>query len=116
MKLLQNLSETLNFLDARKVYNILDKVYNEIFNELKDTDDELLRVKFIFHCAYMIERVLRRTFLEYDKTMQIVQKNQDEFVFLKKHFAEVEAFFGIKIPDTEYVFIFNILKHIGNTF
>lgn len=116
IKLLQNLNETLSFLDARKVYDLLDRIYEDILKELQDVDDNMLRIKFIFHCAYMIERILCKMVLEYDNTESIVQENKDKFIFLKKHFKPVEEFFCLQIPDTEYIFIFNILKHIGNTF
>ena len=113
---LKILEETLTFLDYNKAYNIFDKILREISERMEIIVDESLRIKFVFHCSCMIERVLRNDPLEYSQTSNIVQNNLKSLNLIKEKFIYVEETFGVNIPDTEYVFIFNIfetlVKHI----
>ncbi|SEO78289.1 sigma-54-dependent transcriptional regulator [Propionispora vibrioides] len=111
--ILRILDETLSFLDSRKIYHMFDQVLTEIADGLEVEIDDCLRIKFIFHCACMIERVLRNISLEYDKTDAILETNMDMISLIKVKLSKVEEFFEICIPDTEYVFIFNIFKTLA---
>lgn len=114
--ILRVLNETLSFLDAEKIYQMFDQVLHEIAVTIGCTVDESLRIKFIFHCACMIERILRNASLEYDKTRIIMEENEEMMLLIKDKFKFIEEFFGVCIPDDEYVFIFSIfetvVKHI----
>lgn len=107
---LRILEETLTFLDCNKAYSIFNQILSEISKEMQIIVDESLRIKFIFHCSSMIERVLKNDPLEYSQTSSIVQNNLKSLNLIKEKFIYVEEAFGVNIPDTEYVFIFNIFE------
>jgi transcriptional regulator with AAA-type ATPase domain/transcriptional regulatory protein LevR len=110
--ILRVLNETLSFLDSKKIYDMFELVLNEIAGGIGCTIDDCLRVKFIFHCACMIERILRNASLEYDKSDMIIEQNEDTIGLIKAKFKFIEEFFGVCIPDAEYVFIFSIFETV----
>lgn len=103
------LNKTLTFLNAGKSCEILMNVLVEIVNELGGEIEDDIRIKFLFHCSCMIERVIKNQPLPYNN-LKIQKKTCDKlFHIVKKHFELVEEVFGVNIPDTELAYVVEML-------
>lgn len=99
------LADVLVFLDARKACHALEQVLNGILTEQEWEADDSLRLKFFFHCACMIERVLRKEPLPYKKMGNIKKAYRALFDTVQTHFALAEEIFGVRIPDMELAYV-----------
>ena len=85
--------------------NVLVEIVNELGGEIEDD----IRIKFLFHCSCMIERVIKNQPLPYNN-LKIQKKTCDKlFHIVKKHFELVEEVFGVNIPDTELAYVVEML-------
>lgn len=107
--LIENLNKTLIFLNGEKAYNILYKVLSDICRELKKEYDDALLVKFIYHCACMIERVIFNGNTGQNEKIKEVE-NAKLFNIIRKNFKVVEEMFGITISVNEYLDIVDLFK------
>ncbi|ADL69931.1 PTS system transcriptional activator [Thermoanaerobacterium thermosaccharolyticum DSM 571] len=99
------LGQSLNFLNPDKVYPILKDVLNSILSEKNRKIEDEIWVKFLFHCACMIERAIRREYLP-NSDLDLIKNNPNgSFTLIKKHFEAVENLFGIEIPDSEFAYV-----------
>lgn len=99
------LADVLVFLDAKKACRVLGKVLEALLAKQGWKADDSLQLKFFFHCACMIERVIRKEPLPYKKMQDIKRIHQPLFDTVKIHFSLVEEIFGIQIPDMELAYI-----------
>lgn len=99
------LSQTLNFLNPDKVYPVLKGILNDILNEKDKKVEDEIWIKFLFHCACLIERAIRKDYLPNSDLDVIKNRNNGSFQLIKKHFEAVENLFGIEIPDSEYAYV-----------
>lgn len=99
------LSQTLNFLNPDKVYPVLKGILNDILNEKDKKVEDEIWIKFLFHCACLIERAIRKDYLPNSDLDVIKSRNNGSFQLIKKHFEAVENLFGIEIPDSEYAYV-----------
>lgn len=99
------LAQTLNFLNPDKVYPVLKGILNDILNEKDKKVEDEIWIKFLFHCACLIERAIRKDYLPNSDLDVIKSRNNGSFQLIKKHFEAVENLFGIEIPDSEYAYV-----------
>ncbi|HHV73905.1 MAG TPA: sigma 54-interacting transcriptional regulator [Thermoanaerobacterium sp.] len=99
------LAQTLNFLNPDKVYPVLKGILNDILNEKDKKVEDEIWIKFLFHCACLIERAIRKDYLPNSDLDVIKNRNNGSFQLIKKHFEAVENLFGIEIPDSEYAYV-----------
>ncbi|MEG6566948.1 sigma 54-interacting transcriptional regulator [Thermoanaerobacterium saccharolyticum] len=99
------LSQTLNFLNPDKVYHVLKGILNDILNEKNKKVEDEIWIKFLFHCACLIERAIRKDYLPNSDLDVIKSRRNGSFQLIKKHFEAVENLFGIEIPDSEYAYV-----------
>jgi transcriptional regulatory protein LevR len=107
--LINILEETLSFLNVRKACNILIKCLNSILSDIKQEIDDNIKVKFLFHCCCMIERVIRGEAFPNNSIGSILKSRKRFFNLIRKEFECVEETLGIEIPDTEIGYIVEIL-------
>ncbi|MGJ7045133.1 sigma-54-dependent transcriptional regulator [Thermoanaerobacterium thermosulfurigenes] len=99
------LAQTLNFLNPDKVYPVLKGILNDILNEKDKKVEDEIWIKFLFHCACLIERGIRKDYLPNNDLDVIKSRKNGSFQLIKKHFEAVENLFGIEIPDSEYAYV-----------
>ena len=58
----------------------------------------------------MIERVIRNDSLPYKNADIIKNENYNLFSIIKNRFSIVEEIFGIKIPDSEFAYVVDMLN------
>lgn len=104
------LEDMLTFLDVKKVSEVLNKVMANIENDCRQTMSDILCIKFLFHCSCMIERVIRNDSLPYKNADIIKNENYNLFSIIKNRFSIVEEIFGIKIPDSEFAYVVDMLN------
>lgn len=108
-KMMDLLDGVLTFLNPRKTYLLLDKVYKMILEDLKIKKDSGLKIKFMFHCMSMIERVICNETLQYNNLMNLVKDKRNILENVKSNFKFVENAFGILIPESEFAYIVEML-------
>ncbi|MCH3965817.1 MAG: sigma 54-interacting transcriptional regulator [Clostridium sp.] len=100
----------LTFLDVKKVSEVMDKVIRNIAQDIHKNVDDILYIKFLFHCSCMIERVIRNYPLPYKNVLSIKNENRNLFSVVKSRFSLVEEVFGIQVPDSEFAYIVEMLN------
>lgn len=73
------LSQTLNFLNPDKVYPVLKGILNDILNEKDKKVEDEIWIKFLFHCACLIERAIRKDYLPNSDLDVIKNRNNGSF-------------------------------------
>lgn len=104
------LEDILTFLNVKKVCGVLDQILNRIAAKQNKQVDDIIHLKFLFHCACMIERSIRKEPLPYNNFAQIVQAHPALFSLVQTEFELVEEVFGIKIEETELAYIVEMLN------
>lgn len=100
----------LSFLDAKKVCNVLNKVLDNILNEINKPIDNSLITKFVFHCSCMVERAIRKDSLPYKNINLVIENQKDLFYIIKRNLIIVEETFSICIADTEIAYIIEFIN------
>lgn len=109
-KLFKMLENILIFLDVTKTYSLLEQILLNIETTYNKPIDFVLKVKFFFHCACLLERSIRKEPLPYKNLEEYKSKNLLAFNMLKKEFNIAEESFGIVIADTEIMYVLDLLK------
>ncbi|SEJ46322.1 Transcriptional regulator containing an AAA-type ATPase domain and a DNA-binding domain [Propionispira arboris] len=105
-KMLENI---LVFLNVKKTYKILEAVLNHILADYEQAADEVIRLKFFFHCSCMLERVIRKEPLPYKNFIKVQKEKEHLFHIVKLDFVLAEESFGISIPNTEVTYVVEML-------
>lgn len=103
------LEESLTFLNVKKASKLLYEVLEEIVAACAGVIDESIRIKFLFHCSCMIERIIRNEPLPYKNFLHIKETKESLFTMIKANFNLIEESFGISIPDTELAYIVEMI-------
>ena len=102
------LNKTLTFLDAKKCCTILQEILNKTLQDINQTVDNDLLIKFIFHCSCMIERLIRCEPLPYNQLKVMCEQRKRIFNILKKNFLLAEEVFGVEVCETEIAYVAEI--------
>lgn len=108
-KMMNLLEGVLTFLNPKKAYLLLDKVYSKILEDLKIQKDRGLKIKFIFHCMSMIERVICNEAFQYNNLRNLVESKNNILENVKLNFKVIENAFGITIQESEFAYIVEML-------
>ena len=100
---------TLTFLNPQKACNILGSALTGILNDFGIAPTNDIVVKFIFHCAHMLERLIRGESLKYDGLKAFINANSALFARLEMHLQYPAELFGVSIPASELAYIAEIL-------
>lgn len=102
------LKQQLTFLDASKTLRVLYPVLTNILSTLKLSHTKQFVVKFIVHTSFVIERCIKKEYLEYPDLNNYLKENSEMLSYIEKEFVKVEEIFGIKIPLSELAYISDI--------
>ncbi len=102
------LSGTLIFINPQKAIDTLMDVLKNILEELKISYSNEIAVKFLSHCAHMLERVIRNEPLTYIKLKQFTNENYRLMSTIEKYLSYAANTFGVAIPSSEIAFITEI--------
>lgn len=108
--MIQRMKKILVFLDSKKVFSLFKSVLEVIAAELEiEVTDEFL-LKFIFHNACMIEKILVDS-SEQESIPANYQTSSQLTALLEKHYSIVNEFFGIEIPKKELLNVADIFVY-----
>lgn len=103
------LEQILTFLNPRKAYVLLNRVYLKILADLKLEKDDGLAIKFLFHTICMIERVIRNETFQNKRLTEIKERRGSIFNIIKNNFELINNCFNITIPDSELAYIVEMI-------
>jgi len=103
------LEEILTFLNVGKASRLLNEVLEKVADTCNGVIDESIRIKFLFHCSCMIERIIRNEPLPYINFLHIKESKESLFKTIKDTFIIVEEAFGIEIPNTELAYVVEMM-------
>lgn len=108
-KVLEMLEGVLAFLNVKKAAKVLAEALRNIAKDYVKQVDDTIYIKFLFHGACMIERMVRNEPLPYAKFQEVKNSRPDLFAVVKKHIEVVEESFGISVADSELAYIVEML-------
>ncbi|MFQ7539635.1 MAG: PRD domain-containing protein, partial [Clostridium sp.] len=73
-----------------------------------------ISIRFIFHSAFMIERVIRREPLSYKNTNSIISTSRDVYTAIDRNMELINDLFGISIPSSEIARLSEIFVDLIN--
>ncbi|MEO1768640.1 PRD domain-containing protein [Candidatus Enterococcus ferrettii] len=97
------LSESLTFLDPEKVVTVCETVFANILEEEKITYKENLKLRFVFHCSFMIERAIRREPLKMRNISAVIERNLSLYQSIEKNVQILNEVFGTQVVIDEIV-------------
>lgn len=109
-KIFKMLENILTFLNVKKSYDLLNCIIKNIEIDCKQEFDYILKIKFFFHCACMLERAVRKEPLPYKNVAIEKEKHTKLYTILKKDFVIAEETFGVEIADTELIYIVGLFE------
>ncbi|MCR0588203.1 PRD domain-containing protein [[Clostridium] innocuum] len=108
------LSESLVFLNPKKATMALFRVLMKIYEDLGLNYTDEISIRFIFHSAFMIERVIRREPLIYKNTNSIISTSREVYTSIDRNMELVNDVFGISIPSSEIARLSEIFVDLIN--
>lgn len=109
-RIISMLENILVFLNVPKACKVLEEIFNGILSECQLVSDDTICLKFYFHCACMLERLIRQEPLPYHNLSLVQQDERGLFHIIKERFVLAEEVFGITIPDTEIAYIVEMMS------
>lgn len=109
-KMMLLLGKVLTFLNPAKAYGLLNQVYTSLLKKLQIVPDRGLKIKFMFHNMGMIERIISKEIFEYAKLKGLKKEKKSVFLTTKTEYKIIENAFGIRIPDSEFAYIIEMLS------
>jgi len=104
------ISKTCNFIDAYKAVNILNDCLNTTLYELSIPYSDDIAVKYFCHCVNMLERVIKNEAWENNRLNHFITANAKLMQTVAKGLQLADNTYGIKIPQTELVYVAELLK------
>lgn len=102
------LEPSLNFIDIYKTLPLLRDSLKEITASLKCTTTDELTIKYFFHCAHMIERLIRKEPLHYPGIKIFTNQHHSEFNAVEYALQPLAQYYGFKIPAAELAYVTEI--------
>lgn len=106
------LEDSLVFLNANKATKALFRVLMQIYEDLGIHYSNDISVRFIFHSAFMIERVIRKEPLIYKNTSGMISASKEVYESIDRNMQLINDLFGIQIPSTEIARISEIFVEL----
>lgn len=111
--LISVLNKTLLFLDPEKAYKLTIKSFESICDSLDIKDERSLLVRYVIHCACMIERLIQNESLPYKEVEKLINLKMKEYTVIKNSIVKIEEYFGISIPNSEIGYIIEIIDTVN---
>jgi transcriptional regulatory protein LevR len=103
------LEDTLSFINPYKAYDTIMASFNQLSKVYYFKDSRELKIKYIFHCSSMLERLIRKEPLSYKNIKQRLCESEELYKDVKNSITLLEESFGIEAPDTEIGYIIDLL-------
>ncbi|SCH43460.1 Transcriptional antiterminator [uncultured Clostridium sp.] len=100
-EIMEVLSNSLVFLDCHKAVENIYPSLVSICQQLELPISYSLLIKYLFHCAFMIERVIRNEPLAYKKLASMSNLQEHIFAIVEKNIQSFNNTFSIAIPASE---------------
>lgn len=107
--LINMLENILVFLNVKKTYKVLHEIMAAIAADCGQHDDDVIRLKFLFHCSCMLERMIRKEPLPHKRCAKVKREKAALFGIVRKRLEPAEEIFGISVPDTEVAYVVEML-------
>lgn len=104
----QILSQSLLFLDVKKSTLALTSVLANIYDKLDLNYSDEISIRFLHHCSFMIERVLKNESLTFKNKTKVIETNKTIFQVIEQIFNTINQQFGIIIPPDELAMVTEI--------
>lgn len=103
----------LTILNPKSISIELSKIYSDICMQTKKKSDEKRLLRFIIHCACLIERQIQHP--EYDHTSYELSYNElpEMASVIKMAFRPIEVSYNIIIPPLEVKYIYELLFELN---
>lgn len=98
------LTPSLTFLNPGKAVDTLLTVLSRILNSLSMDYSDEIALKFIFHSAHMMERVIKGEPLKYPHLKNFINRNNRLMAEVERQLAYAEEVFGVPIPAAEVAY------------
>ena len=102
------LSPSLTFLNPGKAADTLLHVLNKTLADLSLSYSDEIALKFIFHTAHMLERVIKGEPLNYPRLKTFINQHSALMSVLERRLVYAEEVFGVPIPASEKAYITEI--------
>ena len=107
---IRNLTErviqnTTAFIDCYKAINVLDICLNNTLDELGIQYSNDIAVKYFCHCVSMLERVIKNEAWENTRLNRFMAAHASLMNAISHNLEYANSVFGIKIPQTELIYI-----------
>ncbi len=99
---------SLDFINPQKTADVLSTTLNEILNALDLPWTTEVAVKFIFHGAHMLERLITGNPLSYERLKQFINQNASLMSTLEREMQYPSEVFGVSIPPCELAYVAEI--------
>lgn len=104
----QVLAPSLTFINPKKTADVLSTTLTQILRCRHLVWSTEIAIKFIFHCAHMMERLITGNPLRYDRLKQFVNQNADLMNDLEREMQYPSEVFGVAIPASELAYVAEI--------
>ncbi len=95
------LAPSLTFLNPGKAVDTLLTVLSHILSSLSMEYSDEIALKFIFHCAHMMERVIKGEPLKYPHLKNFINQNNRLMAEVERQLEYAQEVFGVPIPAAE---------------
>lgn len=102
------LSPSLTFLNPGKAADVLLNILHGILSSLFLGYSDEIAVKFIFHSAHMLERVIKGEPLKYPRLKAFINSHPALMGCIDRHLVCGEEVFGVPVPASEKAYIAEI--------
>lgn len=96
---------TTAFIDCYKAVDVLSVCLNKTLNDLKIQYSNDIAVKYYCHCVSMLERVIKNETWENSRLNKFIASNTDLMNTVSFELEYANSVFGIRIPQTELVYV-----------
>lgn len=98
------LAPSLTFLNPGKAVDTLLTVLSRILSSLSMEYSDEIALKFIFHCAHMMERVIKGEPLKYPHLKNFINQNNRLMAEVERQLGYAQEVFGVPIPAAEIAY------------
>lgn len=102
------LEPSLNFINIYKVLPLMRDSLKAISVSLGCLLTDELTIKYFFHCAHMIERLIRKEPLHYPGIKTFTNNHSHEFNAVEFSLDSLSQYYGFKIPAAEIAYLTEI--------
>lgn len=107
---LKYLEDSLVFLNPNKAFKAIMESFNMINPIFQISDTNKVTIAFLYHCSFMIERILRNQEVHYQEAENVIRENRDLYQKIRAAIPVLEEAFIITIPDSEVAALIDLCK------